>query len=98
MAVVVDHGDAQGAQRRLDAIVYRAKFAPTVFAARQLVSHGHITVNGKRVNIPSYSVKVGDVVAVLIVVAVVVALAVTSAVTTNCCNWFVEVYEVRFTL
>src|SRR5438552_17751756 len=47
-------------ERRLDAIVYRAKFVPTVFAARQFVSHGHIMVNGKRVTIPSYRVKVGD--------------------------------------
>jgi small subunit ribosomal protein S4 len=45
---------------RLDAIVYRAKFVPTVFAARQFVSHGHVLVNGQRVNIPSYQVKVGD--------------------------------------
>ena len=49
-------------ERRLDAIVYRAKCVPTVFAARQFVNHGHIKVNGKRVNIPSYRVKVGDVV------------------------------------
>ena len=41
-------------ERRLDAIVYRAKFVPTVFAARQFVSHGHVTVNGRRVNMPSY--------------------------------------------
>ena len=47
-------------ESRLDAIVYRAKFVPTVFAARQFVSHGHILVNGKRVTIPSYSVKPGD--------------------------------------
>ena len=47
-------------ESRLDAIVYRAKFVATVFAARQFVSHGHILVNGKRVNIPSYQVKVGD--------------------------------------
>jgi small subunit ribosomal protein S4 len=51
-------------ERRLDAIVYRAKFVPTVFAARQFVSHGHVTVNGRRVNIPSYRCKVGDVVEV----------------------------------
>jgi len=51
-------------ERRLDAIVYRAKFVPTVFAARQFVNHGHIRVNGKRVNIPSYQVKVGDVIEV----------------------------------
>ena len=51
-------------ERRLDAVVYRAKFVPTVFAARQFVSHGHVKVNGKRVNIPSYSVKAGDVVEV----------------------------------
>ncbi len=51
-------------ESRLDAVVYRAKFAPTPFAARQLVNHGHIQVNGKRVNIASYSVKAGDVVAV----------------------------------
>ena len=49
-------------ERRLDAIVYRAKFVPTVFAARQFVNHGHVKVNGRRVNIPSYRVKVGDVV------------------------------------
>lgn len=49
-------------ESRLDAIVYRANFVPTVFAARQIVSHGHILVNGKRVNIPSYQVRVGDVV------------------------------------
>jgi small subunit ribosomal protein S4 len=51
-------------ERRLDAIVYRAKFVPTVFAARQFVSHGHIMVNGKRVTIPSMRVKVGDTVEV----------------------------------
>ena len=51
-------------ERRLDAIVYRAKFVATVFAARQFVNHGHVTVNGSRVNIPSYRVKVGDVVEV----------------------------------
>jgi small subunit ribosomal protein S4 len=51
-------------ESRLDAIVYRAKLAPTPFAARQFVNHGHIMVNGKRVNIPSYRVKVGDVVQV----------------------------------
>ena len=51
-------------ERRLDAIVYRAKFVPTVFAARQFVNHGHVTVNGKRVNIASYRVKEGDVIAV----------------------------------
>jgi small subunit ribosomal protein S4 len=49
-------------ERRLDAVVYRAKFVPTVFAARQFVNHGHILVNGKRVNIPSYQVRDGDVV------------------------------------
>ena len=47
-------------ERRLDAIVYRMKFVPTIFSARQLVNHGHVKVNGKRVNIPSYSVKDGD--------------------------------------
>ena len=51
-------------ERRLDALVYRAKFVPTVFAARQFVNHGHVTVNGKKVNIPSYRCKVGDVIAV----------------------------------
>ena len=47
-------------ERRLDAVIYRAKLAPTVFSARQLVSHGHVNVNGKRVKIASYSVKPGD--------------------------------------
>lgn len=49
-------------ESRLDAIVYRAKLGATVFAARQLVSHRLIKVNGKTVNIPSYSVRVGDVI------------------------------------
>lgn len=47
-------------ERRLDAVVYRMKFVSTVFAARQMVNHCHVLVNGKRVNIPSYSVKDGD--------------------------------------
>ena len=51
-------------ESRLDAVVYRAKFVPTVFAARQFVNHGHVLVNGKRVNIASYRVKPGDVVSV----------------------------------
>ncbi|MFV0473952.1 MAG: 30S ribosomal protein S4 [Pikeienuella sp.] len=51
-------------ESRLDAICSRAKFAPTVFAARQFVNHGHLMVNGKRVNIPSYRCKPGDVVEV----------------------------------
>lgn len=49
-------------ERRLDAVVYRLKFVPTVFAARQFVSHGHILVNGKKLNVPSYQVKDGDVI------------------------------------
>ena len=49
-------------ERRLDAVVYRAKFVPTVFAARQFVNHGHLKVNGRRVNIASYQVKVGDLI------------------------------------
>jgi small subunit ribosomal protein S4 len=51
-------------ERRLDAVVYRAKFVPTIFAARQFVNHGHVLVNGKRVNIPSYRCKPEDVVTV----------------------------------
>jgi small subunit ribosomal protein S4 len=51
-------------ERRLDALVYRAKFVPTPFAARQFINHGHIKVNGRRVNIPSYQLKLGDVVEV----------------------------------
>ena len=51
-------------ERRLDAVVYRAKFVATVFAARQFINHGHIRVNGKRVNIASYQVKPGDVIEV----------------------------------
>ncbi len=51
-------------ERRLDAVVYRAKFVPTVFAARQFVNHGHVKVNGTRVNIASYRVKEGDVIEV----------------------------------
>ena len=51
-------------ERRLDAVIYRAKFVPTVFAARQFVNHGHVKVNGRRVTIPSYRVKVDDVIEV----------------------------------
>jgi small subunit ribosomal protein S4 len=49
-------------ERRLDSVVFRAKFVPTPFAARQLVSHGHVSVNGRRTTIPSYLVKEGDLV------------------------------------
>ena len=49
-------------ERRLDTVVYRSKFVPTVFAARQFVSHGHVKVNGRRVTISSIQLKVGDVI------------------------------------
>ncbi|SDR26492.1 SSU ribosomal protein S4P [Rhizobiales bacterium GAS191] len=68
-------------ERRLDAVVYRAKFVPTVFAARQFVNHGHVKVNGRRVTISSYLVKAGDVIEVkdaskqLVIVLEAVALA-----------------------
>ena len=52
-------------ESRLDNLVYKAKFVSTIFAARQFVNHGHILVNGKKVNIPSYLVKAGDVIAVV---------------------------------
>jgi len=51
-------------ESRLDTIVYRAKFVPTIFAARQFVNHGHVTVNGKRCNIGSARLKAGDIVQV----------------------------------
>ena len=51
-------------ETRLDAIVYRAKFVPTPFAARQFVNHGHVTVNGRKVNVGSYRCKIGDVIEV----------------------------------
>jgi small subunit ribosomal protein S4 len=51
-------------ERRLDAVVYRMKFVTTVFSARQFVSHGHVSVNGQRVTVSSYSVKEGDVIEV----------------------------------
>ena len=51
-------------ESRLDAVVYRAKLVPTVFAARQFINHGHVNVNGKRVNIGSYRCKPGDIIAV----------------------------------
>ena len=51
-------------ESRLDAFVYRAKFVQTVFAARQFVNHGHVMVNGKKVNIPSYRLREGDLVEV----------------------------------
>lgn len=49
-------------EQRLDAVVYRMNFVPTVFAARQLVNHKHVKINGKIVNISSYNVKEGDVI------------------------------------
>jgi len=49
-------------EQRLDMVVYRAKFAPTVFAARQIVNHGHIRVNGRKLNIASARIKPGDVI------------------------------------
>jgi small subunit ribosomal protein S4 len=52
-------------ERRLDAVVYRMKFVATVFASRQIVNHGHIAVNGKRVNIPSYQLRDGDEISVM---------------------------------
>lgn len=52
-------------ESRLDNLVYKSKFVPTIFAARQFVNHGHVTVNGKKVNIPSYVVKAGDVIEVI---------------------------------
>jgi small subunit ribosomal protein S4 len=51
-------------ERRLDAVIYRLKFAPTPFAARQVVNHGHVRVNGKRVNIASYQIKDSDVISI----------------------------------
>jgi len=51
-------------ERRLDAVVYRAKFVPTMFAARQFINHGHVKVNGRRANIASMRLKVGDVIEV----------------------------------
>ncbi|HEX6610641.1 MAG TPA: 30S ribosomal protein S4 [Hyphomicrobiaceae bacterium] len=51
-------------ERRLDTVVYRAKFVQTMFAARQFINHGHVKVNGRRVNIPSYKLKVGDTIEV----------------------------------
>lgn len=51
-------------ERRLDSVIYRLRFVPTVFASRQFVNHGHVLVNGKRVNIPSYQVQDGDVIEV----------------------------------
>ena len=51
-------------ERRLDMVVYRCKFVPTIFAARQFVNHGHVKVNGRRVNIASFQVQVGDLIEV----------------------------------
>lgn len=51
-------------EHRLDAVVYRAKLVPTVFSARQFVNHGHVLVNGRRMTVPSYTVKLGDVIEV----------------------------------
>ncbi len=56
------HNLVQLLERRLDATIYRMKFVPTIFAARQFVNHGHVKVNGQRVTIPSYSLKDGDII------------------------------------
>ncbi len=68
---VLEKKDSQGKARlftklemRLDNTVYRTGFRPTRLASRQAVSHGHVTVNGKKVTIPSYAVKVGDIISV----------------------------------
>lgn len=58
------HNIVELLERRLDAAVYRLKFVPTMFAARQFVSHGHVKVNGVRITIPSFSLKDGDVIEV----------------------------------
>ena len=52
-------------ERRLDTVVYRVNLAPTPFAARQLINHGHVKVNGRRVNIASYQVREGDVIEIV---------------------------------
>ena len=52
-------------ERRLDAVIYRAKFATTIFSARQLINHGHVKVNGKKVNISSYSVREEDTIEII---------------------------------
>jgi small subunit ribosomal protein S4 len=62
MSGVVGENFMKLLESRLDNLVYRLGFAPTRPAARQLTTHGHITVNGKKVNIPSYRVKPGDVI------------------------------------
>jgi small subunit ribosomal protein S4 len=51
-------------ESRLDAVIYRAKFVPTMFAARQFINHGHVLVNGRKVNIASYRVNEGDTIEV----------------------------------
>ncbi len=56
------HNLVQLLERRLDATIYRMKFVPTIFSARQFVNHGHVKVNGQRVTIPSYSLKDGDII------------------------------------
>ena len=62
----IPSGDAiiRSLEMRLDNVIYRLGLAPTRAGARQMVNHGHITVNGKRVNIPSYKLAVGDAVAI----------------------------------
>ena len=51
-------------ERRLDAVVYRLNLVPTIFSSRQLINHGHVRVNGKRVNIRSYMCSIGDVISI----------------------------------
>lgn len=74
-------------ESRLDALVYRAGFAPTIYAARQYVRHGHIEVNGKKVDIPSYRVKPNDVIQVREKVASLNASKMQSVLHSLCRTW-----------
>ncbi len=72
---------------RLDNVLYRLGMAPTRAAARQLVSHGHVTVNGKKIDIPSYEVSIGDVIALTAKATKIPAIASMLEQTSNVPNW-----------
>lgn len=74
-------------EKRLDNVVYRLGFAPTRVAARQLVSHGHVLVNEKKVNIPSYEVKKDDIIALLPVAQKIPAVATLLGQKPNVLGW-----------
>ena len=84
-------------ERRLDAVVYRSKFVPTIFSARQFVNHGHVMVNGSRCNIPSRMINVGEVIALKEKAKGIPAVIEATTLTERDVPEYVEVDHSKFT-